>query len=82
VPGCPEHAPSLHVPQGAERHAAQRDGTGAAAEATGPRSLVKIADPLIVGGEPGEQATMLYLDPSGNAVEIKGCADIGSLFAK
>jgi uncharacterized protein len=33
-------------------------------------------------GEPGEQATMFFLDPSGNAVEIKAFADMGSLFAK
>ncbi|MBP6900055.1 MAG: VOC family protein [Burkholderiaceae bacterium] len=33
-------------------------------------------------GEPGEQATMFFLDPSGNALEIKAFADINSLFAK
>jgi extradiol dioxygenase family protein len=33
-------------------------------------------------GEPGEQATMFFLDPSGNALEIKAFADIGRLFAK
>ncbi|MBX9616409.1 MAG: VOC family protein [Caulobacteraceae bacterium] len=33
-------------------------------------------------GEPGEQATMFFRDPSGNAVEIKAFADIASLFAK
>ena len=33
-------------------------------------------------GDPGEQATMFFLDPSGNAVEVKAFADIGSLFAK
>lgn len=33
-------------------------------------------------GEPGEQATMFFLDPSGNAVEIKAFADISSLFKK
>jgi len=33
-------------------------------------------------GEPGEQATMFFLDPSGNAVEIKAFADIAKLFAK
>ena len=32
-------------------------------------------------GEPGEQATMFFLDPSGNAIEIKAFADIGQLFA-
>ena len=33
-------------------------------------------------GELGEQATMFFCDPSGNAVEIKAFADIGNLFAK
>ena len=33
-------------------------------------------------GEPGEQATMFFLDPSGNALEIKAFADIARLFAK
>ena len=32
-------------------------------------------------GEPGEQATMFFLDPSGNALEIKAMANPGSLFA-
>ena len=32
-------------------------------------------------GEPGEQATMFFLDPSGNAIEVKAFADIGQLFA-
>lgn len=33
-------------------------------------------------GQPGEQATMFFLDPSGNALEIKAFADIAKLFAK
>lgn len=33
-------------------------------------------------GEPGEQATMFFTDPSGNAVEMKAFADINNLFAK
>ncbi len=32
-------------------------------------------------GEPGEQATMFFRDPSGNAIEIKAFADLGQLFA-
>ncbi|MEL6888237.1 MAG: VOC family protein [Pseudomonadota bacterium] len=31
-------------------------------------------------GEPGEQATMFFADPSGNPVEIKGMADLGAAF--
>jgi extradiol dioxygenase family protein len=33
-------------------------------------------------GEVGEQATMFFLDPSGNAIEVKAFADIGQLFSK
>ena len=33
-------------------------------------------------GQPGEQATMFFRDPSGNAVEIKAFADLGQLFAR
>jgi extradiol dioxygenase family protein len=33
-------------------------------------------------GRPGEQATMFFLDPSGNALEIKAMADPANLFAK
>src|SRR5688572_4518511 len=33
-------------------------------------------------GEAGEQATMFFLDPSGNALEFKAFADISKLFAK
>lgn len=32
-------------------------------------------------GEPGEQWTMFFLDPSGNALEFKAFADPGQLFA-
>lgn len=33
-------------------------------------------------GEPGEQATMFFLDPSGNAIEFKAFATLDNLFAK
>ncbi|NNK87430.1 MAG: glyoxalase [Flavobacteriaceae bacterium] len=33
-------------------------------------------------GEVGEQATMFFNDPSGNALEFKAFKDIGQLFAK
>ena len=33
-------------------------------------------------GEVGEQATMFFLDPAGNALEFKAFADINQLFAK
>jgi extradiol dioxygenase family protein len=33
-------------------------------------------------GEPGEQATMFFKDPSGNALEFKAFKDMDQLFAK
>lgn len=33
-------------------------------------------------GQPGEQATMFFLDPSGNALEFKAFADDSMVFAK
>ena len=33
-------------------------------------------------GQPGEQATMFFLDPSGNALEFKAMANPANLFAK
>lgn len=33
-------------------------------------------------GQPGEQATMFFSDPSGNALEFKAFADDSQLFAK
>ena len=33
-------------------------------------------------GQPGEQATMFFRDPSGNAIEMKAFADLRQLFAK
>jgi extradiol dioxygenase family protein len=33
-------------------------------------------------GQVGEQATMFFLDPSGNALEFKAFNDLGQLFAK
>lgn len=33
-------------------------------------------------GQPGEQATMFFYDPSGNALEFKAFNDLSQLFAK
>ncbi len=33
-------------------------------------------------GQAGEQATMFFLDPAGNALEFKAFKDVGQLFAK
>jgi extradiol dioxygenase family protein len=41
-----------------------------------------IAPTVRFEGEPGEQATMFFLDPAGNALEFKAMVDPASLFAK
>jgi hypothetical protein len=42
-----------------------------------------VIDPHIrFAGETGEQATMFFLDPSGNALEFKAFADFSQIFAK
>jgi len=42
-----------------------------------------IIEPKIrFAGEVGEQATMFFLDPSGNALEFKGFNDFSEVFAK
>jgi uncharacterized protein len=41
-----------------------------------------VLKPMIrFAGEPGEQATLFIRDPSGNALEFKGFADMGAIFA-
>lgn len=42
-----------------------------------------VIEPYIrFAGEPGEQATMFFHDPAGNALEFKAFNDLSSLFAK
>jgi extradiol dioxygenase family protein len=41
-----------------------------------------IAQTIRFEGEPGELATMFFLDPAGNALEFKAMADPANLFAK
>ena len=41
-----------------------------------------IAPGIRFEGEAGEQATMFFLDPSGNALEIKAMSDPDALFSK
>ena len=33
-------------------------------------------------GLPGEQATMFFEDPAGNAIEVKGFRDLDAIFAR
>jgi extradiol dioxygenase family protein len=41
-----------------------------------------IAPHIRFKGQAGEQATMFFLDPAGNALEFKAFADMGQLFAR
>jgi len=41
-----------------------------------------IAPTVRFEGQPGEQATMFFLDPAGNALEFKAMADPAKLFSK
>ncbi|MDR5815678.1 MULTISPECIES: VOC family protein [unclassified Caballeronia] len=41
-----------------------------------------IAPTLRFEGQPGEQATMFFLDPSGNPIEVKGFRSLDSLYAR
>lgn len=40
-----------------------------------------IAPTVRFAGLPGEQATMFFLDPAGNALEFKSFKDVADLFA-
>ena len=41
-----------------------------------------MAPTLRFQGQPGEQATLFFEDPSGNAIELKAFADLGQMFAR
>jgi extradiol dioxygenase family protein len=56
------------------------DALAARLEAAGTRFLI---EPQVrFRGQPGEQATLFFLDPSGNALEFKAFEDPSRLFAK
>jgi extradiol dioxygenase family protein len=59
------------------------DDWGALAERLRDRQVEFLIEPYIrFQGQPGEQATMFFLDPSGNALEFKSFKDIAKqLFA-
>jgi extradiol dioxygenase family protein len=45
--------------------------------------IVFVIEPNVrFAGQPGEQATMFFHDPAGNALEFKAMADPANLFAK
>lgn len=53
-----------------------------AARLEGAGTHFQIAPHIRFEGEVGEQATMFFRDPSGNAIEIKAFADDAMIFAK
>lgn len=53
------------------------------AEKLSAKGVEFVIEPKIrFAGEVGEQATMFFLDPSGNALEFKGFNDLSTVFAK
>jgi extradiol dioxygenase family protein len=58
------------------------DAWHALAERVKAAGVTFVIEPYVrFKGEPGEQATMFFRDPSGNALEFKAFKDMGSLFA-
>ena len=48
----------------------------------GAKGVQFVLEPGIrFAGEPGEQATMFFLDPSNNPIEVKGFASLESVYA-
>jgi extradiol dioxygenase family protein len=58
------------------------DWEALAAKFTAAGQAFVIAPHIRFRGQPGEQATMFFLDPFGNALEFKAFADPDRLFAK
>ena len=53
-----------------------------AARLTAANTEFVIAPTIRFKGQPGEQATLFFRDPAGNAIEIKAFADPAQLFAR
>ena len=89
-PPAPEAAPTHHNP--VDGHdvpiphfgiVLRMDDWKALAERVRAAGVPFVIEPYIrFEGEPGEQATMFFLDPSGNALEFKAFEDLSQLFAK
>lgn len=45
-------------------------------------TVFEIAPVVRFEGQPGEQRTMFFVDPSGNPIEIKGFADMDAVFSQ
>ena len=73
-----EDVPVRHF--GAILTLAQWDEMAAKLKAAGTTFVIE--PQILFKGEPGEQATLFFLDPSGNALEFKAFADDAMVFAK
>src|SRR5580658_9318383 len=93
VLGCPEgrsaaewidfdlygHQIVAHLKPKAEKGAERQD---LASRLTAAGTVFAIEPHIRFKGEVGEQATMFFHDPAGNALEFKAFADVSQLFAK
>lgn len=77
------HVDADHVPVPHFGIVLQMDAWKELAEKLKAKGVVFIIEPKVrFAGEVGEQATMFFLDPSGNALEFKGFKDFSQVFAK
>ena len=77
------HVDADHVPVPHFGIVMQMDEWKAFADKLKAKNVEFIIEPKIrFAGQVGEQATMFFLDPSGNALEFKGFSDFSSVFAK
>ena len=77
------HVDADHVPVPHFGIVLPMDDWKALAEKLKMKNVEFIIEPKIrFAGEVGEQATMFFLDPSGNALEFKGFNDFSQVFAK
>lgn len=77
------HVDADHVPVPHFGIILPMDEWKALAEKLRTASVKFVIEPKIrFAGEIGEQATMFFLDPSGNALEFKGFNDFSQVFAK
>jgi extradiol dioxygenase family protein len=77
------HVDSYHVPVphfGIILPMAEWKALAGKLEASGVKFIIEPKIRFV--GEVGEQATMFFLDPSGNALEFKGFNDFSQVFAK
>ena len=60
----------------------QKDDWQALADRLQAAHMKFVVDPhLRFAGQPGEQWTMFFMDPFGNPIEVKGFADLGTVYA-